>query len=486
MQPLTKGQRYEDRGNFGTALAIRFTAPVDGLLGDSLAGLFGLIQGDEPLDGFVTMTHLDEALAIKDPKVDFAHVVVTPEARELVMPTPNPYLEWLAQQPGFVASPIEETELAGHPARAMHYEITPVEGTFPCGDDPRVCLGWLYLRAGAISTNVAGDAGTVYELTVAGQRLAVDVSDNPTAQEVAETLEFVVAEPPAGFPDAEPLPYLGAVDSDTSYVWHGLNSYDWVITSGTEGLVVQPQFLRFYPGFVLGDASGECMSVNPVGGFQREDGTDWYGIVEGEPADTGGPVPDDPVAKLKAFAAVDVVATGAMTLGEVEAITVDISSTTNVVITGKGLRVLPGTVYRLVILPEADGFHDVATVKLGTASRGSHPSGGARARLLVMRTRPRRSPSLRRARPRVVRSSMHGSETVSRTSSRLRSLLILAWSLSCSKRTTILCGAQEMAHVRATNYRDIAVIAEMAGALLWVTSTSTASASPTEPAADRT
>ena len=90
--------------------------------------------------------------------------------------------------------PVTDAEVAGVPARAMPYQVGSLAGAFPCDAvDPRPCLGWLYFPAGLIISSAEGDAGTLYELTIDGRRLVVDVADADGAAALLASLEIVAS-----------------------------------------------------------------------------------------------------------------------------------------------------------------------------------------------------------------------------------------------------------------------------------------------------
>ena len=114
--------------------------------------------------------------------------------RSAVEDVPADYLAWFATRPGVTAGPVTDAEVAGVPASGHAVPGGLARGAFPCDAvDPRPCLGSLYFPAGLIISSAEGDAGTLYELTIDGRRLVVDVADADGAAALLASLEIVAS-----------------------------------------------------------------------------------------------------------------------------------------------------------------------------------------------------------------------------------------------------------------------------------------------------
>lgn len=191
LKPLRSGKLYKaGRNVIGRSLL--FTASVDGSLGFSVLGYFGVTLDRLGTELLVGVTDLTQARVFLDPAGDLGALDGPPALDGATTPAPQDFLAYFASLPGVVAGPVEDSELAGLPARSMTYTTGDVVGAQPCfGVDRGGCLLATYLPIGVVTTYWAGDSGTIYVLELDDRSIVVDVSDRAGASELATSLRII-------------------------------------------------------------------------------------------------------------------------------------------------------------------------------------------------------------------------------------------------------------------------------------------------------
>ena len=190
-KPLHSGTLYKAGKNV-IGRGLQFTASVDGSLGFSALGYFGVTLDRLGTELLVGVTDLQQARVFLDPASDLGALDGTAALDDATAPAPDDFLAYFASLPGVVATPVVDDEIAGLPARSLTYTVGQVEGSEPCfGVDRGGCLLATYLPIGVVTTYWEGDSGTMYVVALDDRSIAVDVSDRDGASELAASLRII-------------------------------------------------------------------------------------------------------------------------------------------------------------------------------------------------------------------------------------------------------------------------------------------------------
>ncbi|MCU1391120.1 MAG: hypothetical protein JWL72_4458 [Ilumatobacteraceae bacterium] len=106
-------------------------------------------------------------------------------------PAPADALAWFAALPGVTAASTVTTTLAGQPAKAITYTVAAFDDEAQCSTaTTEPCLPAFFTAAGLKTFYLAGDAGTMYQVSVDGHPVLVDVSTLDGAAALAQSLTF--------------------------------------------------------------------------------------------------------------------------------------------------------------------------------------------------------------------------------------------------------------------------------------------------------
>ena len=189
--PTEKGKTYAiiDPSS-GTGFSLM--SSVDGLYPFLAINTAALSLDEAGVEGMIGIYSLDRLRTFIDPNVDIFQI--PPDELEAVTePIAVDYLTWVGGLPGVTVGPIEETIVDGWPARSMTYAFGPSANGLPCDDKSLAgCVFTLWNPAGSVSFYPPSETGTLYEVLVDGSRALVDVAFRSGAQELFETLHFLL------------------------------------------------------------------------------------------------------------------------------------------------------------------------------------------------------------------------------------------------------------------------------------------------------
>ena len=189
LRPLDAGGTYRlGKGVIGRSMS--FTTFVDGTFAYLANGFFGATLDKTGTEVLMSVTDLARARVFTDPVADLDSLNATSQLDASTTAAPSDFLAYFATLPSVIVGPIETTEFAGFPARSMSYSVGSFDGGFACfGSDRGACLLSIYVQnSGVVQTYWDGDSGTLYELTIDGRTVLVDVSDREGAAETAASL----------------------------------------------------------------------------------------------------------------------------------------------------------------------------------------------------------------------------------------------------------------------------------------------------------
>jgi len=189
--PTEKGKTYAIIDPT-TGTGFSFVSSVDGAYPFLVINQASLSLDEAGSQGLISIYSLDRLRTFIDPTTDV--MSIPPGGAEAVTePVATDYLAWVGALPGVTVGPVEETTVDGWPARSMTYEFGPSLNGLPCDDTSLAgCLFTLWNPAGSVSYYPPSDTGTLYEVVVDGSRALIDVSFRPGAQEMFETLNFLL------------------------------------------------------------------------------------------------------------------------------------------------------------------------------------------------------------------------------------------------------------------------------------------------------
>ena len=189
--PTEKGKTYAiiDPSS-GTGFSL--LSSVDGAYPFLVINTAALSLDEAGTQGLISIYSLDRLRTFIDPFVDL--MAIPPGGTQAVTETvATDYLAWVGALPGVTVGSVKETSVDGWPARSITYEVGPSPNGLPCDDTSLAgCLFTLWNPAGSTSFYVPNDTGTLYEVVVDGSRALVDVSFRPGAQEMFESLKFLL------------------------------------------------------------------------------------------------------------------------------------------------------------------------------------------------------------------------------------------------------------------------------------------------------
>jgi len=174
----------------GTGFSL--VSSVDGAYPFLAINVAALSLDEAGSQGLIGIYSLDRLRTFIDPFVDI--MAIPPDGTEAVTePVATDYLAWVGALPGVTVGPVEETTVDGWPARSMTYEFTPGPSGLACDETSLAgCIFTLWNPAGSASYYLPDDTGTLFEVVVDGSRALVDVSFRPGAQEMFESLRFLL------------------------------------------------------------------------------------------------------------------------------------------------------------------------------------------------------------------------------------------------------------------------------------------------------
>jgi len=189
--PTEKGKTYAiiDPSS-GTGFSL--VSSVDGAYPFLVINVAALALDEAGSQGLIGIYSLDRLRTFIDPFVDL--MAIPPDGTEAVTESVvSDYLGWVGALPGVTVGPVEETTVDGWPARSMKYEFTPGPSGLACDETSLAgCIFTLWNPAGSASYYLPDDTGTLYEVVVDGSRALVDVSFRPGAQEMFESVRFLL------------------------------------------------------------------------------------------------------------------------------------------------------------------------------------------------------------------------------------------------------------------------------------------------------
>jgi len=191
--PTEKGKTYAIIDpTSGTGFS--FVSSIDGVYPYLMFNEAALSLDEAGSEGLFSLFAVDPMRTFIDPTIDFNSI--PPDGFAAVTePVASDYLAWVAALPGTTVGPVEETTVDGWPARSMTYEFGPSHNGEPCDDSSVAgCLFSTWNPAGSVSYYVPGDTGTMYEVVVDRSRTLIDVSSRPGAQEIFESMHFLLGD----------------------------------------------------------------------------------------------------------------------------------------------------------------------------------------------------------------------------------------------------------------------------------------------------
>jgi hypothetical protein len=346
--PLAAGPYRTDKV-VGPIVPIEFELPVDDLYVAAEEGFLGVNAAPGGEGTLVAVTQVDNGEVFLQPNIDYAQLPNDTYRAEVIGPAPADILTWLAARPGISAGRIVETTIAGFPARSMTYQVGTFDGALAClPNEARACHATLWAApTGLGQVYLVGDSGTMFEVTVANQRFAVDVYDVEHAAEVASSLRFVVEPPPNAPAGSESVPFVGP-HTDGAVYYSERSSNGLYLLDGVGGISSSVSRLRD-PALVLEADGSECLSI--VDGSH----TDW--LASSDPAAREvTSMPDDLIAAVVARTDLEVVAEPfPVSLGDTDARGVDVTPRIAGVQLANFSTPLPtGVVSRIIEVPTFD------------------------------------------------------------------------------------------------------------------------------------
>ena len=366
--PTTAGTTYALDGLAGPALDVTITDPSGGRFGYVFTGTAGIGLAADLSAQLVDIFSLSATSVHTDALVDFADITGPSAMSGLFERSPTDFLSWMSTRPGVTPGPIADTTFAGWPATTMTYDVGEVEGALPCYPDGRGCLASVTdAHLSGAYVDFEGTTVTLYQVKIAGLTIVVVVSELPGAAELAATITLKPTAAPPGADGAVALERMGQLSSDSRYYWAG-SSFGTYTFAGSEAIRVG----RGDPSVAWVDffADGELPCLSIVDGTQA--------VMLEEAADgssaEAGPVTAEFSERVATDPRLDVVQpTSPVTLGDVDAVSIDVTPTTDigmqgVNLIGFGIPLRSGATYRIVALSRSsDGAPDIVMLELGTA-----------------------------------------------------------------------------------------------------------------------
>ncbi len=189
--PTEKGKTYAIIDpTSGTGLSL--VSSVDGAYPFLVFNVAALSLDEEGTQGLIAVSSLDRLRTFIDPTSDVMQIPPT-DIESVTEPVAADYLAWVGALPGVTVGPVEETTVDGWPARSMTYAFGPTHNGLPCDDTSLAgCLFTVWNPAGSIAFYGPDETGTLYEAVVDGSRALIDVTFRPGAQEMFETVHFLL------------------------------------------------------------------------------------------------------------------------------------------------------------------------------------------------------------------------------------------------------------------------------------------------------
>lgn len=175
-----------------TGTGFSLVSTVDGAYPFLVIGSASLSLDEAGNQGLLSVSALDRLRTFIDPTTDIMQIPPS-DIEQVTEPVASDYLAWFSTLPGVIVGAIEETTVDGWPARTMTYEFGASPNGLPCDATSLAgCLFALWNPAGSAAFYTPNDTGALYEVVVDNARALIDVSTRPGAQEMFETVRFLL------------------------------------------------------------------------------------------------------------------------------------------------------------------------------------------------------------------------------------------------------------------------------------------------------